>query len=245
MSFKNLKKNDVVFSESKGSRVFKLISKKDNHWVVGDMFTKKYDTITESDTFRVVETENKPKPISLLNLVESDVVSISPTLTEKEVFLVEEIKDSYEESSLQKIIESYEIGNLNSGEDLLKGYLKILDSKLKSQHDSFALIQYVYCAIENYEAEVSSSTKINRFKSFDLKTTEISNERKYQNWILNVPALDLNMMTKMASGIMDDFWSYDPDSGFVDYGDSDFIAYEDTEIEEVSIGPYRKPLVIE
>ena len=44
MSFNNLKKNDVVFSESKGSRVFKLISKKDNHWVVGDMFTKKYDT---------------------------------------------------------------------------------------------------------------------------------------------------------------------------------------------------------
>ena len=40
MSFNNLKKNDVVFSESKGSRVFKLISKKDNHWVVGDMFTK-------------------------------------------------------------------------------------------------------------------------------------------------------------------------------------------------------------
>ena len=62
MSFNNLKKNDVVFSESKGSRVFKLISKKDNHWVVGDMFTKKFDTITESDTFRVVKTENKPKP---------------------------------------------------------------------------------------------------------------------------------------------------------------------------------------
>ena len=57
MSFNNLKKNDVVFSESKGSRVFKLISKKDNHWVVGDMFTKKFDIITESDTFRVVKTK--------------------------------------------------------------------------------------------------------------------------------------------------------------------------------------------
>ena len=110
MSFNNLKKNDVVFSESKGSRVFKLISKKDNHWVVGDMFTKKYDTITESDTFRVVKTENKPKPISLLNLVESNGVSISPTLTEKEVFLIEELKGSYDESSLHEIIESYEDG---------------------------------------------------------------------------------------------------------------------------------------
>ena len=54
MSFNNLKKNDVVFSGSKVSREFKLISKKDNHWVEGDIVTKKYDTTTESDTFRVV-----------------------------------------------------------------------------------------------------------------------------------------------------------------------------------------------
>ena len=92
MSFNNLKKNDVVFSESKGSRVFKLISKKDNHWVVGDMFTKKFDIITESDTFRVVKTENKPKPISLLNLVESNGISIRPTLTEMKFLLLKNSK---------------------------------------------------------------------------------------------------------------------------------------------------------
>ena len=245
MSFNNLKKNDVVFSESKGSRVFKLISKKDNHWVVGDMFTKKYDTITESDTFRVVKTENKPKPISLLNLVESNEVSIAPTLTEKEVFLIEELKGSYEESSLHEMIENYENGNLNSGDDILKGYLKILNSQSKSQYDSFALIQYVYCAIENYDTEVSSSTKINRFKLFELKATEVSDERKYQNWTLNVPALDLDMMTKMQSGIMDNLWNYDPDAGWADYGDSDFIGMEDIEIEEIGVTQYRKPLVIE
>ena len=245
MSFNNLKKNDVVFSESKGSRVFKLISKKDTHWVVGDMFTKKYDTITESDTFRVVKTENKPKPISLLNLVESNGVNITSTLTEKEVFLIEELKGSYEESSLHEIIESYENGNLNSGDDILKGYLKILNSQSKSQYDSFALIQYVYCAIENYDTEVSSSTKINRFKLFELKATEISDERKYQNWTLNVPALDLDMMTKMQSGIIDNLWNYDPDAGWADYGDSDSIGFEDIEIEEIGVTQYRKPLVIE
>jgi len=225
--------------------VFKLISKKDNHWVVGDMFTKKYDTITESDTFRVVKTENKPKPISLLNLVESNGVSISPTLTEKEVFLIEELKGSYDESSLHEIIESYEDGILNSGDDILKGYLKILNSQSKSQYDSFALIQYVYCAIENYDTEVSSSTKINRFKLFELKTTEISDERKYQTWILKVPALDLDMMTKMQSGIIDNLWNYDPDAGWADYGDSDSIGFEDIEIEEIGVTQYRKPLVIE
>jgi hypothetical protein len=209
------------------------------------MFTKKFDTITESDTFRVVKTENKPKPISLLNLVESNGVSIKPTLTEKEVFLIEELKGSYEESSLHEIIESYENGNLNSGDDLLKGYLKILNSQSKSQYDSFALIQYVYCAIENYDTEVSSSTKIDRFKLFELKATEITDERKYQNWTLNVPALDLDMMNKMQSGILNNFWNYDPDAGWADYGDSDFIGMEDIEIEEIGLSEYRKPLVIE
>jgi hypothetical protein len=245
MSFNNLKKNDVVFSESKGSRVFKLISKKDNHWVVGDMFTKKFDTITESDTFRVVKTENKPKPISLLNLVESNGVSIKPTLTEKEVFLIEELKGSYEESSLHEIIERYENGELNSGDDLLKQYLKLLNFNSRLQYDSFALIQYVYCAIENYDTEVSSSTKIDRFKLFELKATEITDERKYQNWTLNVPALDLDMMNKMQSGILNNFWNYDPDAGWADYGDSDFIGMEDIEIEEIGLSEYRKPLVIE
>ena len=172
MSFNNLKKNDVVFSESKGSRVFKLISKKDNHWVVGDMFTKKFDTITESDTFKVVKTKNKPKPISLLNLVESNGVSIKSTLTEKEVFLIEELKGSYDENSLHEIIESYENGNLNSGDDLLQRYLKVLNFRSKLQYDSFALIQYVYCAIENYDTEISTSTNINRFKLFELNATE-------------------------------------------------------------------------
>jgi hypothetical protein len=225
--------------------VFKLISKKDNHWVVGDMFTKKFDTITESDTFRVVKTENKPKPISLLNLVESNGISIRPTLTEKEVFIVEELKDSYEENDLHDVIERYENGELNSGDDLLKQYLKLLNFNSRLQYDSFALIQYVYCAIENYDTEISTSTNINRFKLFELNATEISDERKYQNWSLSVPALDLDMMTKMQSGIIADIWQYDPDAGSADYGDSDFIGMSDIEIQEVGLSEYRKPLVIE
>jgi hypothetical protein len=209
------------------------------------MFTKKFDIITESDTFRVVKTENKPKPISLLNLVESNGISIRPTLTDKEVFIVEELKDSYEENDLHDVIERYENGELNSGDDLLKQYLKLLNFNSRLQYDSFALIQYVYCAIENYDVEVSSSTKINRFKLFELKATEISDERKYQNWSLSVPALDLDMMTKMQSGIIADIWNYDPDAGSADYGDSDFIGMSDIEIQEVGLSEYRKPLVIE
>jgi hypothetical protein len=209
------------------------------------MFTKKFDIITESDTFRVVKTENKPKPISLLNLVESNGISIRPTLTDKEVFIVEELKDSYEENDLHDVIERYENGELNSGDDLLKQYLKLLNFNSRLQYDSFALIQYVYCAIENYDTEISTSTNINRFKLFELLATEISDERKYQNWSLSVPALDLDMMTKMQSGIIADIWLYDPDAGSADYGDSDFIGMSDIEIQEVGLSEYRKPLVIE
>jgi hypothetical protein len=245
MSFNNLKINDIVFSESKGSRVFKLISKNNSEWIVEDVFSKQSDVIKENDQVKVVKTDRKSKPLSMSKLFENSNVSIRPTLTEKEVFLIEELKGSYEESSLHEIIESYENGNLNSGDDLLKGYLKILNSQSKSQYDSFALIQYVYCAIENYDTEVSSSTKIDRFKLFELKATEITDERKYQNWTLNVPALDLDMMNKMQSGILNNFWNYDPDAGWADYGDSDFIGMEDIEIEEIGLSEYRKPLVIE
>jgi hypothetical protein len=245
MGFNNLKRNDIVFSELKGSRVFKLISKNNNEWIVEDVFSKQSDIIKENDQVKVVKTDKKSKPLSMSKLFESSNVSIRPTLTEKEVFIVDELKDSFEESYLHDVIEQYENGSLYTGDDLLKGYLKVLNAKLKSQYDSFALIQYVYCAIENYDVEVSSSTKINRFKLFELKATEITNERKYQNWTLDVPALDLDMMTKMQSGILDNFWNYDPDAGWADYGDSEFIALEDVEIDEPTLTEYHKPLVIE
>jgi hypothetical protein len=150
-----------------------------------------------------------------------------------------------EENDLHDVIERYENGELNSGDDLLKQYLKLLNFNSRLQYDSFALIQYVYCAIENYDTEISTSTNINRFKLFELIATEISDERKYQNWSLSVPALDLDMMTKMQSGIMADIWQYDPDAGSTDYGDSNFLGMEDIEIQEVGLSEYRKPLVIE
>ncbi len=245
MSFNNLKINDIVFSESKGSRVFKLISNNNTEWVVEDVFSKQADVINEEHQVKVVKTDRKSKPFSMSKLFESSEVSIKPTLTDKEVFIVEELKDSYEENDLHDVIERYENGELNSGDDLLKQYLKLLNFNSRLQYDSFALIQYVYCAIENYDTEISTSTNINRFKLFELNATEISDERKYQNWSLSVPALDLDMMTKMQSGIIADIWQYDPDAGSADYGDSDFIGMSDIEIQEVGLSEYRKPLVIE
>ncbi len=245
MGFNNLKRNDIVFSESKGSRVFKLISKNNNEWIVEDVFSKQSDIIKENDQVKVVKTDKKSKPFSMSKLFESSKVSIRPTLTEKEIFIVEELKDSFEESYSHDVIAEYENGNLDAGSKLLDRYLKVLNVSKKSQYDLYSLIQYVYCAIENYDNEISTSTNINRFKLFELKATEITDERKYQNWTLDVPALDLDMITKMQSGILDNFWNYDPDAGWADYGDSQFIALEDVEIDEPALTEYHKPLVIE
>jgi hypothetical protein len=245
MGFNNLKRNDIVFSESKGSRVFKLISKNNNEWIVEDVFSKQSDIIKENDQVKVVKTDKKSKPFSMSKLFEGSAISIKPTLTEKEIFIVEELKDLFEESYLHDVIAEYENGDLNAGFKLLDRYLKVLNVERKSQYDLYSLIQYVYCAIENYDNEISTSTNINRFKLFELKATEITDERKYQNWTLNVPALDLDMMIKMQSGILDNFWSYDPDAGWADYGDSEFISLDDVEVEEVGLSEYRKPLVIE
>ena len=79
MSFNNLKINDIVFSESKGSRVFKLISKNNSEWIVEDVFSKQSDVIKENDQVKVVKTDRKSKPLSMSKLFENSNVSIRPT----------------------------------------------------------------------------------------------------------------------------------------------------------------------
>ena len=171
MDFNNLKRNDIIFSESKGSRVFKLISKNNNQWIVEDVFSKQSDMINEQDQIKVVKTDRKSTPISMTKLFESSKVSIRPTLTEKEVFLIDELKESYEESELHDIIEKYENGNLDVGFNLMNKYVKILSVSLKSWWDNTALIQYVYCAIINYDNEVTTSTNIEDRKSTRLNSS--------------------------------------------------------------------------
>ncbi len=41
---------------------------------------------------------------------------------------------------------------------------------------------------------------------------------------------------------MDNLWNYDPDAGWADYGDANFLGFDDVEIEEIGVSQYRKPL---
>ena len=84
MSFGSLRKNDVLFCESKGSRVVKLVESNNNVWIGRDMFSGQNIEITESDTFKLVNKQRKTKPMSMVSLLESESSS-RPTLTEKEV----------------------------------------------------------------------------------------------------------------------------------------------------------------
>ena len=93
MSFSSLKKNDVIFCESKNSRVLKLIEKVDGSWIGRDIFTNQSYELNSNDQFKLVNRERRVKPLSLTSLVES--TDGPSTLTEKEVFIVDYISNTF------------------------------------------------------------------------------------------------------------------------------------------------------
>ena len=100
MRYQNLRKNDVLFCESKGSRVLKLVEKVEGSWVGRDIFTNQNFELNNTDQFKLVNRERKVKPLSLVSLVES--TNGPSTLTEKEVFIVDYILDNYNPDELQE-----------------------------------------------------------------------------------------------------------------------------------------------
>ena len=129
MSFGSLRKNDVLFCESKGSRVVKLVESNNNVWIGRDMFSGQSIEITENDTFKLVNKQRKTKPMSMVSLLESESSS-RPTLTEKEVFIVEFFLDNYSQEELSQLSESYYNGDYLKGHSIsvlksLKRYLNI------------------------------------------------------------------------------------------------------------------------
>ena len=126
MSFSSLKKNDVIFCESKNSRVIKLISKDENKWRGKDIFTNEGFEITSQDNFKVVTRERKTRPISMVNLFESE--SEPSTLTEKEVMIVEYIKEEMDPTDLNRIERKYLDNNLVDFKELdgVANFLKYL-----------------------------------------------------------------------------------------------------------------------
>ncbi len=59
MRYENLKKNDVLFCESKGSRVLKLVEKVEGSWVGRDIFTNQNFELNNTDHSKLVNRDTK------------------------------------------------------------------------------------------------------------------------------------------------------------------------------------------
>jgi hypothetical protein len=237
MSFSSLKKNDVIFCESKNSRVIKLISKDENKWRGNDIFTNEGFEITSQDNFKVVTRERKTRPISMVNLFESE--GVPSTLTEKEVMIVEYIQEEMDPSNLNRLERKYLDNNLSDLRELnmVADFLKYLGVETRYAADE--LLCYALCAIENEGKEISTSTPIKRFYRYDLRRWEIREQVEYTSWAIEFCVEENSeKLDEIKEHIEDHFWDYNPDSMDSDYGDSEHIGWEDT-----SINPGR-PVII-
>ena len=243
MSFGNLKKNDVLFCESKGSRVVKLVENVNNVWIGRDMFSNQSVEITNHDTFKIVNNQRKSKPLSMVSLLES-TDSVRPTLTEKEVFIVEYFQDNFTSDQLNKIrVNYYDGGYLKKsvieGLNSLKRYLNII-----SRVSDDVFIQYALCAYDNLGEEITTSTPISRFKEYSFTMVEERKQWEYTTWGIDFWAEYDNqeLLDEFVETMQDDFWNHSPDSLDTDYGDSETMGMSDPELTPLH---RSKPFIIE
>lgn len=231
MSFGSLKKNDVLFCESKGSRVVTLIENNNNVWIGRDMFSGQNIEITRNDSFKLVNKQRKSRPLSMVSLLESEN-SVRPTLTEKEVFIVEYFLDNYSQEELSQISESYYSGDYIKNNPIsdIKSLKRYLNIDVKRNDDVY--MEYGLCANDNYGEEISTSTPISRFKEYRFSMVEEREQIEWASWYFDFDAgmNDGEVIDEFVKEFEKDFWSYDPDHEDTDYGDSTTLGLSDPEV---------------
>jgi hypothetical protein len=243
MSFRNLKKNDIVFCES-NSRVLKLVEKQNNVWNTQDLFSKQPIKLSSNQPFKLVEIHRKVlKPMSMLKLMEQDE-GVPSTLTEKEVFIVDYLLSEVDQSLLHQAQRVF--SKMESLRDMTTVtnniFLPIIKyMSLDKSSNDVRLLQYVFCALENLDgSEINTSTRIERLSSFRYERVEIRKQIEYVNWIVhNIPSFNEEDLRDEIENINDNFWGWSPDSDYSDYGDSDTLGWDD---ENLSLD--NGPLVI-
>lgn len=226
MRYENLKKNDVLFCESKGSRVLKLVEKVKGSWVGRDIFTNQNFELNNTDQFKLVNRNTKVKPLSLLKLIESK--NGPSTLTEKEVFIVDYIMDNYDPDEIQELKNSYDDGeHMDTKIPHFKSLLRYLN--LPGGYDDASFFQYILCAYENMGKTITSSTPIKRFKEYRFNWTEERIQTEFNTYYISYYAANAEDAEKISKHLQEDFWSYNPESYDTDYGDSDFVRMDNAE----------------
>lgn len=234
MSFRNLKKNDIVFCES-NSRVLKLVEKQNGVWNTQDLFSKQPIKLSSNQPFKLVETHKKvSKPMSMLKLMEQDE-GVPTTLTEKEVFLVDYLLNDVDQSLLHQAERVFR--KMESLRDMTTVIGNIFSPIVRYMSlgrftNDVRYFQYVFCALENLDgSEINTSTRIERLSSFKYEKVEIRKQIEYVSWTVdNIPSFNEEDLRDNLSTIDDNFWSWNPDSNDTDYGDSDTIGWEDEKL---------------
>lgn len=234
MSFRNLKKNDIVFCES-NSRVLKLVEKQNGAWNTQDLFSKQPIKLSSNQPFKLVETHKKvSKPMSMLKLMEHDE-GVPSTLTEKEVFIVDYLLSDVDQSLLHQAERVFR--KMESSRDMSTVISNIFSpivrymSLGKFTNDA-RYFQYVFCALENLDgSEINTSTRIERLSTFQYEKVEIRKQIEYVSWSIdNIPSFSEEDLRDNLSTIDDNFWNWSPDSRDSDYGDSDTLGWEDEKL---------------
>jgi hypothetical protein len=172
-----------------------------------------------------------PKLSLLKTLKESVGENNPPTLTDNEVFIVDYLNTEIDPSLLYRIetgFENYSPNEMYKIKDIFKDILTYLS--LKNLSKDYRLIQYVICAIENQGKEITTNTPIKRLKTFDFTIWGTEKQIVYNKYsIENLPVYNDDDISDLTNKITDRFWDWSPDSSDSDYGDSDFLGFDDPE----------------
>jgi hypothetical protein len=178
--------------------------------------------------------QKKPKnKLSLSRLLENENSSVPNTLTEKEVFIVTYLQDEVDMSTryaAQRAWEKMEPQRMiNTVNDIFTPILSYINEK--NLKNDLRLYQYIFCSLENNDA-VTTETSIRRMKNFNYRIWEARRVVEFVDWRAEIPGFTLEEVKEKSQLIQDRLWDWEPDSHDSDYGDSDFIRFQDEEIDD-------------
>jgi hypothetical protein len=172
-----------------------------------------------------------PKLSLLKTLKESVGENNPPTLTDNEVFIVDYLNTEIDPSLLYRIetgFENYNPYEMDKINEIFKNILTYLS--LKHLINDYRIIQYVICAIENQDKEITTNTPIKRLKTFGLKVWGTEKQIIHNKYFISdLPVYNDDNISDLTNKITDRFWDWNPDNHDSDYGDSDFLGFDDYE----------------
>lgn len=183
---------------------------------------------------------SKKNRLSLINLLKESVDEDYPTtLTDNEVFIMNYLADEIDPSllySAERAYDDFDPKKMSKVVDLIFGEILPFIGQKKKMGDR-RLLQYVICHNENDGKEITTLTPIKRLAYYNFQVWDVTKQIVYNKYVTNeIPAFSKDDINNKQTQIMDNLWSWDTSTDDSDYGDSEFISYEDAEIEQDYVG---------